>query len=397
MSVTSTPPAHRGVDQRRVVVVGAGLIGGSVAMGLRAAGWFVAMADLDPQQSAKAVEMGMADMAIDWPPYGEATAYRADLGVVAVPAGSVAETCSLLLEAGCAVVTDVASTKASIASTVRAAHFVPGHPMAGSEQHGLAGSRADMFVGATWLLTPTDHTSSEALSEVHGLVRTLGAEALTVSAAEHDEMVAMVSHVPHLTAVTLMGIAAERADSQSLLLRLAAGGFRDMTRIAAGHPAIWPDICIENGAAIDRGLAALIEQLETTRALIASGDRNRLLERLRTAQEARVNLPSQASSAPVELAEVRVRLGDTPGQLARMTAIASTLQVNILDIEMAHSVEGPWGMAILVVDAQLSQSFAAELVEDGFVVTVNHLTLTSDQTGTAAAEQPGPSTEDTQK
>lgn len=71
--------------------------------------------------------------------------------------------------------------------------------------------------------------------------------------------------------------------------------------------------------------------------------------------------------------------------------------MNILDIEMAHSVEGPWGMAILVVDAQLSQSFAAELVEDGFVVTVNHLTLTSDQTGTAAAEQPGPSTEDTQK
>ena len=271
--------------------------------------------------------------------------------------------------------------KSTIAAGLNDPMFVPGHPMAGSEQHGLAGANADLFVGSTWLLTPSEHTDSNAVSAVHRLVRALGAEVVTVSPDDHDEMVAVVSHVPHLTAVTLMAIASGRADSHSQLLRLAAGGFRDMTRIAAGHPAIWPDICIENRDAIDRSLAELIVQLQATRSMIAAGDREGLLNRLRVAQEARVNLPTRGTPLPERLAELRVRLDDSPGQLASITAKASHLGANIYDIEIAHFAEGPWGTAILVVDAARAEELAGLLHESGLIASVAPLETAGDGPG----------------
>jgi prephenate dehydrogenase len=360
---------HPQETPRRFLVVGAGLIGGSIAAGLRQAGWSVAIADANPDRSALAVDAGIADELIEWPLPPGGSLDRFDVGVVAVPAGAVVESAAALLGAGVQVVTDVASTKSTIANRLKSPRFVAGHPMAGSEQHGLAGANGALFVGATWLLTPTEGTASAAVSTVQKMVRALGAEVMTVSPEDHDEMVAVVSHVPHLTAVTLMAIASSRADSHSQLLRLAAGGFRDMTRIAAGHPLIWPDICIENRTAIDRSLAELIGELQATRALIASGDRDALLERLRIAQEARVNLPTRATPLAERLAEVRVRLDDSPGQLAAITAEASKLATNIYDIEIAHFAEGPWGTAILVVDDERARAFSDRLNERGFVAS----------------------------
>ena len=363
------------------LIVGAGLIGGSIAVGLRRAGWRVAIADADSERSEQAVNSSIADECVAWPLAPGDELGRFDYGVVAVPAGSVVETARSLIDAGCGVVTDVASTKSTIAAGLNDPMFVPGHPMAGSEQHGLAGANADLFVGSTWLLTPSEHTDSNAVSAVHRLVRALGAEVVTVSPDDHDEMVAVVSHVPHLTAVPLMAIASGRADSHSQLLRLAAGGFRDMTRIAAGHPAIWPDICIENRDAIDRSLAELIVQLQATRSMIAAGDREGLLNRLRVAQEARVNLPTRGTPLPERLAELRVRLDDSPGQLASITAKASHLGANIYDIEIAHFAEGPWGTAILVVDAARAEELAGLLHESGLIASVAPLETAGDGPG----------------
>src|SRR5690606_34165312 len=163
------------------------------------------------------------------------------------------------------IVTDVGSVKAPIVRAVGDARFIGGHPMAGSEQEGIEGADPSMFEGAVWVLTPTHDTDDDALAMLAAVVSDLGADVVALPPDGHDALAAVVSHVPHLTAVTLMRLAAERAEEHVALLRLAAGGFRDMTRIASGHPAIWPDICAQNREAIVDTLDALIGGLQRIR------------------------------------------------------------------------------------------------------------------------------------
>jgi prephenate dehydrogenase len=139
---------------------------------------------------------------------------------------------------------------------VRDPRFIGGHPMAGSEQEGLDGANPTMFSGAVWVLTPTPDTDDEALARLAAVVNDLGADVVALPADRHDALVAVVSHVPHLTAVTLMGLAATRAEEHAALLRLAAGGFRDMTRIAS-HRTSGPT-CAQNRTAIVDTLDGLI-------------------------------------------------------------------------------------------------------------------------------------------
>jgi prephenate dehydrogenase len=127
-----------------------------------------------------------------------------------------------------------------------------------------------------WVLTPVADTDPDAHSLVRSVVSSMGADVVELPLERHDALVAVVSHVPHLTAATLMGLAADRAEEHGALRRLAAGGFRDMTRIAAGHPGIWPDICAENRAAIVEVLDRLLDELRSVRDVVDAGDRERL-------------------------------------------------------------------------------------------------------------------------
>src|SRR5205814_5396839 len=131
--------------------------------------------------------------------------------------------------------------------------------------------------GATWVLTPTATTDPDAFLTIRSVVSGLGANVVAVEPDRHDELVALVSHVPHLTAATLMDLAADTSEEHATLLRLAAGGFRDMTRIAAGHPGIWPDICADNRVAIVANLDRLVEALAALRAAVVEAGRGWLL------------------------------------------------------------------------------------------------------------------------
>ena len=343
-------------DARRAVVVGTGLIGGSIGLALRARGWHVTGRDHDPRRAAQAVALGAVD-ALGHDPHAELT-------FIATPVGAVAAEAVAALD-GRGVVTDVGSAKASIVRAVDHPRFVGGHPMAGSEQEGVAGADAELFSGAVWALTPVQATDPAAHSLVRSVVASLGAEVVELAPERHDTLVAMVSHVPHLTAATLMRLANDRADAHGVLLRLAAGGFRDMTRVAAGHPGIWPDICVENAPAIVELLASLEEALAEVRALVARGDRPRLLATLEEARSARVNLPGRVAQ-PDRLAELRVPVPDRPGVLADITTLATELGVNIDDLEIAHSSEGGAGVAILLIDVAFVERLAEALVGRGY-------------------------------
>jgi prephenate dehydrogenase len=340
---------------RRAVVVGTGLIGGSIGLALRRQGWHVTGSDRDPARAAAALARGAVD-ALGADP-------DAALTFVATPVGAVGEAARRAL-AGPGVVTDVGSVKAPVVRSVADPRFVGGHPMAGSEQEGVAGADPELFSGAVWVLTPVPDTDPSAHSLVRSVVSSFGAEVVELAPERHDALVAVVSHVPHLTAATLMGIAAERAEEHGALLRLAAGGFRDMTRVAAGHPGIWPDICTDNRDAIVDVLRRLESSLAAVRAQVADGDREGLLAGLERARTARLNLPARVPAG--ELAEVRVPVPDRPGVLAEITTLATELGVNIYDVEIAHSSEGDAGVVIVLVEASLVERFTGGLLARGY-------------------------------
>ncbi|MDZ7676350.1 MAG: prephenate dehydrogenase/arogenate dehydrogenase family protein [Acidimicrobiales bacterium] len=348
----------------RANIVGVGLIGGSIGLALRRAGWHVSGSDDDRARVDRALELGVLD--------GVGLDPDAEITFIATPVRAIAEAAGKALAATTGLVTDVGSVKAPIIDAVDDERFVGGHPMAGSEQVGVDGADADLFTGAVWVITPTGSTDDAAYARVRAIVASLGAEILALPPERHDEFVAVVSHVPHLTAASLMRIADDRADEHAALLRLAAGGFRDMTRIASGHPGIWPDICAENRAAIVAGLDRLIDALGDARAQVAEHDHDGLLEDLTRARAARVNLPSRYTR-PSELAEIRVPVPDRPGVLAEVTTLASELDVNIADVEIVHSSEGVQGVVILLVEASTVGGFRERLTERGFRPSVRRL------------------------
>ncbi len=270
---------------RRAQVTGLGLVGTSIALGLRAQGWCVTGRDLDDARARRARELGAVDeIGVD---------RLAAVAFVATPvAAIVAEVNALLLgdQSGELVVTDVGGVKGPIVSSISHPRFVGGHPMAGSEQEGPDGADPELFAGSTWVLTPTSSTDPRAFSTIQSVIASLGADLVALAPDRHDDLVAVVSHVPHLTAATLMGLATEATDAHTALLRLAAGGFRDMTRIAAGSPAIWPDICRDNAPAILPVLDDLIARLNEVRRIVAEEDRPNLVALLDRAQLARRNL-----------------------------------------------------------------------------------------------------------
>jgi len=349
---------------RRASILGLGLIGGSIAAALTDQGWLVSGDDVDPSRIERALADGLVASAGLDP--------RSEISFVAVPVQSVEAEVHRALRETVGWVTDVGSVKSSVTSRVSSPRYVGGHPMAGSELEGLDGADANLFAGAVWVLTPIASTDDAAFAAVAEVVNELGAEVVGLAPERHDELVAVVSHVPHLTAATLMRVAGVRAEEHAALLRLAAGGFRDMTRIASGHPAIWLDICDENRRAIEAGLDALIEGLSEMRDIVSSGRRVDLFERLNAARSARANLPSRAVR-PSEIAEVRIPIPDRPGAAAEVFTLAADLGVNIASFEVVHNVEGDRGVAVVLVDSSTADTFRGGLLARGFRPAVQRL------------------------
>ena len=349
---------------RRANVAGLGLIGGSIALALRQRGWHVTGDDLDQQRVERALTMKAIDVA--------GFDANARITFVATPVLAVVDRVKRALAESSGLVTDVGSVKNGITEAIDDPRFVGGHPMAGSELDGFDGADASMFEGATWVLTPSKTTADSTFSQVAAVVAELGAEVVALPADRHDQVVAVISHVPHLAAATLMGLASDRAEEHAALLRLAAGGFRDMTRIASGHPAIWLDICAENRSAILSALDGLIEGLGTMRDVVDRDDRSALFERLQHAREARTNLPARVNQ-PSELAEVRIPIPDRPGAAAEVFTLAAELGVNIASFEVVHSVEGNRGVAVVLVDVTTADLYRGGLLARGYRPAVQRL------------------------
>ena len=276
----------------KLAIVGTGLIGGSFALALKQAGAVreVLGVGRNAARLTAARELGLIDRAADW-----AEAGQTDCILLALPVGeteAVLRNLAPHLKTG-AIVTDAGSTKANVVEAARAAlgarfaDFVPGHPIAGSEQSGPGAARADLYRGKRVVLTPQDATRPDAVATVRALWEAAGAQVETLDAAQHDRIFAAVSHLPHLAAYALVDDLAQRADSD-IFFRFAASGFRDFTRIAGSSPEMWRDIALANREAVLAELDGYLGALQTLRQAVDAKDADALLKifsRGRTARE----------------------------------------------------------------------------------------------------------------
>jgi prephenate dehydrogenase len=374
---------------RSVAIVGLGLIGGSLAAALKRLDDPPRVVGINRTQSSLdyALERGIIDegaapgsaVANSW-----LSAGGVDLVVLGMPAGYVGEWLkTIAANSYDGVITDVASTKSGVLHAVRQvlpdpSRFVGGHPMAGSELSGVRAAKADLFDGAYWLLTPAADTDPDAFSAMHALVTSVGARVVSVDVEAHDEAVAIVSHVPHVAAAALVDLAAAHSGERGELMRLAAGGFKDTTRIAAGSADLWTGICLDNADAISEGIEELRERLEGFETVLRARDSGAIRSWLEHAADVRRALPAQWVPATAQLTELVVPMLDRTGVVAEITAAASRAGCNIEGIDIDHQSESAAMLVLVLTDEGDRGALVADLVERGYEPKLSPL----EETGT---------------
>ena len=333
----------------RLVVVGLGLIGGSFAKGIRESGLCgeVVGVDLDPQSRKLAVELGVVDRCEE----DLATACRgADVIQLAVPILAMERVLALLatFNLGNTVLTDVGSAKGNVVKAARLAfgtmptHFVPGHPIAGSEQSGVEASNAELFKRHKVILTPLPETDPEALALVDHLWSALGADVEHMEVERHDEVLAATSHLPHLLAFGLVDSLAKRNENLEIF-RYAAGGFRDFTRIAGSDPVMWHDIFLANREAVLRTLDTFQTDLDALREAMVAGDGRQLLGVFTRARVAREHfgkiLARRAYIEPQEIKDL-VFIANPGGSVTGRTRVPGDKSISHRSIMLGSLAKG---------------------------------------------------------
>lgn len=357
-----------GVAQR-VTVIGTGLMGTSVALAATRTGTPVRGWDADPDVSARAA----AGSGLEVAPSLEAAVQGADLVLVCTPIPTIAPLVAAALAAAPdAIVTDVGSVSGPVARDVagrvgpdRSRMFVPGHPMGGSERSGPEHASPSVVDGIVWVLSPDGTTDPRAVDVLEGWIEGLGARPIRMPADRHDRLVAFVSHLPQVASTALMDLAAiEEADEPEILL-LAAGGFRDLTRLASSDPQLWSSILLANRDQIAGAIDLYVERLRGLRADIAGGREIDVGSTFARAKEARLRLATKPQ-VKAGVAVLQVPVPDRPGALARLTALLAETGVNIEDLQIVHSPEGGRGTVHLTVAAEAAEEALEVLGGGGF-------------------------------
>lgn len=273
-------------ELNHVCVVGCGLLGGSFALALRRAGFTGRITACGGSRSPKlAVERGVADSIEE--SFDRGQTCEADLIYLAAPIGAIIDflkTKARLVKPG-ALITDAGSTKTEICRTATESvptnvHFIGGHPMAGSENTGVEYARADLFDRATYALTPETATDEIQFNRLKAVVESIGARVLQAEPQAHDAAVALISHLPQLTATALSALLGAEHDGEiarrELAQRLAATGWRDMTRLGGSSWSVWRDICLTNQQNISAALGVLIAELQNLKDALDVRDFNQV-------------------------------------------------------------------------------------------------------------------------
>ena len=357
---------------QRAAILGVGLIGGSMGLALRRIGFPGQIVGISrPETTQRAIELGAIDEGFDYDHLASALD-GVDLVFVCSPIRHIIDILPSVIEAAApgALITDAGSTKRQIVAAAEAVgredvYFLGGHPMAGSEKSGVGAADPFLFQNAIYVLVPNPSVPEGLHVGLRDLVRGVGARVLELTAGAHDTVVAAISHVPQLLATSLVemvGHLDEGDEARGAFLMLAAGGFRDMTRIASSPFApVWSDICGTNG---DR-IADMIEQFRTQLAQVTDrvGD-EALAQNFDYANRVRDTIPRDAKGFLHRLSEILVVCEDKPGVIAEIASVLSRQAVNINDTEVVKVREGEGGTLRLGFEDDAAADLALKILAE---------------------------------
>jgi prephenate dehydrogenase len=341
-----------------VLVVGAGLIGTSVAMALTRGGIVVHLRDVDPTIAlVSASRAGASDQPPSSPP--------AVVVVATPPDDLVATVASALDEFPSATVTDVGSVKSAVIAGLRGrgsdvTRYVGGHPMAGSERSGPLASTPDLFAGRSWAIVPHEASGPEAVAAVEEIATRCGGVVVTMGAEQHDLAVARVSHLPHVVAAVTAGLLQGAPDEH---LALSGQGLRDVTRVAASDPALWRQIVGANATALAPLVAELRDRLDELHTALRTGQSDAVDRALAAGVAGASAVPGKHGGPSLELTEVTVAIPDRPGALAELFAHVGEVGVNIEDMRIDHDPGRQYGHVELDVSADHADRLVDALTE----------------------------------
>ena len=352
----------------RVAVLGTGLMGTSVAMAAARAGASVTGWDVDAATAALAAARGGFRLAASL----EDGVEGADLVVVCTPIPTIAPLVAAALAATRnAIVTEVGSIMGSVSEQVASAaapkdlpRYVPGHPMGGSERSGPGHASPAVLDGIVWVLSTTEESDPGAVAALESWIEGLGASVVRMPGDRHDRLVAFVSHLPQVASTALMSLAATEESDEPEILLLAAGGFRDLTRLAASDASLWSSILLANREQIAEAIDLYVDRLRSLRDDVLGSRGDAVRSTFAQAKDARLRLATKPH-VKSGVAVLQVEVPDRPGALAELTSTLAEGRVNIEDLQIVHSPEGGRGTVHLTVAADAAEHATDVLTADG--------------------------------
>lgn len=349
--------------------IGLGLIGGSIAKALKAAlpNTKIVAYDVNADALLLAQSEGIVDTCAD----GITAAFSAcDYIFLCAPVSHNDENLSAIkkiISPNCTL-TDVGSVKttthAHVAEAGLSAQFIGGHPMTGSERTGYRNSKALILQNAYYILTPPAEVSYDRLLAMQNLVKTLGAIPLVLSFTQHDFVTAAVSHLPHLIASSLVNLVQQTDNEDGIMKQIAAGGFKDITRIASSSPIMWQQICLTNGENISRLLSAYIELLMQAKAYVDTKDAEGLYQLFDSARTYRESFANTSAGPIKRVYEITVDIADKPGAIAAIVGLLADAKLNIKNIGITHNREIAEGAMQIEFYEEGDVARAKELLEN---------------------------------
>lgn len=352
----------------KIGFIGLGLIGGSVAKAIRKyyPDYEIIAFDKNRETLALAVQDGIIQTACS--SIDDNFRECSYIFLCAPVSGNTACLAQLkeLIGRDC-ILTDVGSVKTSIHEQVRALgmeeNFIGGHPMAGSEKSGFVNSKAHLIENAYYVLTPTARVSQEKTEAYRDLVSSLKAIPIILDYDEHDYVTGTISHLPHIIASTLVNYVRDNDTEDELMKALAAGGFKDITRIASSSPVMWQQICLKNRSNISRILGGYIDALEKAKASVDAGNENALYSLFETSRDYRNSMPASSAGPIKKQFAVYCDIIDEAGGIATIATILASNNINIKNIGIVHNREFEEGVLRIEFYDEDSSTNAARLLQ----------------------------------
>lgn len=355
------------MSYKKIVVIGLGLIGGSIALALQKSPENKIIGfDMSPDTLQSAKVLGVIHEAAEHP---EEVVHDADVLIFATPVNATLEWMEKIKQWDLPeklIVTDTGSTKQMIMDKAVELEqlgitFIGGHPMAGSHKSGVLAAKPILFENAYYMLTPLVNTAKESIEQLENLLKLTSAKLMVISAEEHDHMTSVVSHFPHIVAASLVHQLAQENNEQPFTKKLAAGGFRDITRIASSNPIMWQDITLQNRQQIQSQLSKWQEEMARVQQILTDGSDEEIYEFFSTAKTFRDDLPT-SSGAIFTTYDLYIDVPDYPGSIAEITGYFAEEKISITNIRIVETREDVFGILVVSFQSNGDRKRAAECI-----------------------------------